>query len=111
MSIEKTIHDLVLLYDKSTITNIKPPNIPKTPLSEAKITDIPHFEQRCSIMAWQIAYIQYSKENHGKTYQSFVSECIGTLNGLKLYQDAFTAAHDILDKELTIAKLIKFQAS
>jgi hypothetical protein len=111
MSTDKLIHELVFLYDKSTVINTRPANIPKDSLSGAKITDIPHFEQRCSIIAWNIAYLKYHKENKDKTYQSFISECIGTLDGLKLYQEAFNLAHDILDKELTIAKLIKFQAS
>lgn len=107
----KPLHDIVLQYDKTTVSGIKPANIIKESLSGVTINDIPGFGQRCVIMAWHIAYIEYSKNNSDKNYQSFISECIGTLPGLKLYQDAFEKAQNLLDKELTIAKLKKFQAS
>ena len=107
----KNLHDIVLQYDKATISGTKPINILQNPLNEVTINDIAPFEQRCAIMAWHIAYIEYSKNNSDKTYQNFVSECVGTLPGLKLYQEAFEKAQNLLDKELTIAKLKKFQAS
>lgn len=111
MSTDKIIHELVLLYDTATVSNTAPKNIPKDSLREAKITDIPGFEQRCSIMAWQIAYLKYKEQNQSKSHQDFVKECVGTLAGLSLYRDAFSIAETALDKDLTIAKLLKFQAS
>lgn len=110
----KVLHDIVLQYDKATISGTKPANIIKDSLEAVSINDIAPFEQRCVIMAWHIAYLEYSKNsevNSDKTYQNFVSECVGTLPGLKLYQEAFEKAQNLLDKELTIAKLKKFQAS
>lgn len=109
MSKEKLIHDLVFLYDKATLANVTLAGVQQDSLADVTINDIPLFEQRCSIMAWHIAHMEYIKEHPTDTYQTFVNECIGTVAGLAIYQTAFDDAQNKLDKELTIAKLIKFQ--
>jgi hypothetical protein len=111
MSTELLIHKLVFEYDKYTLLKIKSNKIPQDSLKSAMITDIPGFEQRCTIMAWHLAYQEYCSTSDDKSYSSFITNCVGTIDGLKLYSKAFDEIHSILDKDLTIAKLIEFQAS
>lgn len=109
MSKDKVMHELVFLYDKATISNVSLAGVTQESLEDSTINDIPSFEQRCTIMAWNIAHLTYAKDNPTNTYQTFLNECMGTVEGLTIYRTAFDTAQETLDKELTIAKLLKFQ--
>jgi len=104
----KILQDIVLQYDKATISGTKPANIIQNSLNEVTINDIPGFEQRCSIIAWHLAYIEYSRQNPEKSIKSFAVEGISTIEGLRIYQEAFEKAQNALEPNLTIAKLKSF---
>lgn len=112
MQIDEKIQCLVWALDSATLGVKKkiPKNLVDFPLDlEAVQKYMPPFYERCRIGAWQVCYMSYVKNNPDGTLNDFRNRYIGTIPGLKAYQQALEEVAARIPETITVEMLERYR--